>query len=81
MDSRRAALGHALSAGAVRPDDYNAVLQYFGLEGVQAGYEESVPVTASIKMKAQRGIEHFKRYLRARECLRARRANTAALRL
>jgi len=63
----RAALGQALSAGAVRLDDYNAVLQYVGLEGVQAGCDESAPVTASIRMKAQRGIEHFKSYLRARE--------------
>lgn len=62
----RAALDHALSEGAIRPGDYKAVLQYFGLGDVDVEGGRMGSLAVSIKMRAQRGIEHFKRYLRAR---------------
>jgi hypothetical protein len=66
----RAALENALVDGALRRGDYEAILQYFGLGGAQTGHGALKSSALSIKTKAQRGIDHFKRYLKAQEAER-----------
>ncbi len=63
----RAALDRALTAGAIRRRDYEAVLQYCGLGGGEPEQTDVRSPTISTKMRAQRGIEHFRRYLRTQE--------------
>jgi hypothetical protein len=61
------ALKEAVTKGIVRADDYDAVLRYYGLATGTGGVGEAEGWSASTKMKAQRGIERFKRYLRTQE--------------
>lgn len=58
-----AALAQARDEGVVRSDDYDAILEYFGLNGAENGVSGKLYKSYETRQRASRGIKKFRPYL------------------
>jgi hypothetical protein len=58
-----AALARARDEGVVRSDDYEAILEYFGLNGAENGVSDKLYKPSETRQRASRGIKKFKPFL------------------